>query len=321
MANSIGAIRRLAEQKEIDAVLFSSILNASLSIPLRKHLAKHGVATAAIAYGLDATAPVWPYPNLVRKIFRTVDLILPISGATGIECRARGLPPEKCEVVTLGIKLDRFMPPSSRADAKRHLANRFISDTKAPPRLILSSVGRLIPRKGVAWFVNNVMPTLPADVHFLIAGEGQERARIENAIATHGLHDRVRLLGAVSESDLSLLYQGSDLFVMPNVPIAGDMEGFGLVMLEAGLSGAPVIASRLEGILDVITEGENGHLVESGNAEKFRMAIMSYYENPDALRRASENARAHTVSRFSWAGVTDKYVRLLSALVDKRRKH
>src|SRR5690625_7613993 len=73
------------------------------------------------------------------------------------------------------------------------------------------------------------------------------------------------MLGRLSEVDLSRLYRGADLFVMPNIPVEGDMEGFGVVMLEAGLSGLPVVASSLEGILDVVEEGNNGHLIESGN--------------------------------------------------------
>jgi phosphatidylinositol alpha-1,6-mannosyltransferase len=164
------------------------------------------------------------------------------------------------------------------------------------------------------------MPSLPDDAHLLVAGEGPERARIEAAIATHSLSSRVRLLGAVSNAELALMYQGSDLFVMPNVPVAGDMEGFGLVMLEAGLCGMPVIASRLEGIADVITDGANGHLVESGRADQFVHAITRYFNDSESLSHASAKARAHTVSRFSWSGVTDRYVEILSALATNARR-
>jgi phosphatidylinositol alpha-1,6-mannosyltransferase len=157
------------------------------------------------------------------------------------------------------------------------------------------------------------MPMLPGDVMFLVAGEGPDRARIEAEIARHRLGDRVRLLGAISDSELEMLYHGSDLFVMPNVPVPGDMEGFGLVMLEAGLCGLPVIASRLEGIASVVTENENGHLVESGDAPAFRDAVMRYYDDSSALTEASARARLHTAARFGWAGVTDRYIEVLSA--------
>jgi phosphatidylinositol alpha-1,6-mannosyltransferase len=312
MARAIREIRGMAERKEIDAVLFSSMVTGALAVPLRRHLARHGVFSAAIANGLDATTPTWPYPHFVRKVFHSLDLVLPISNATAAACHARGLPHDKCSVVLLGIRLDRFNPPESRPAARAHLRQRFSVPTAIGDRgLILCSVGRLVPRKGVAWFVDNVMPLLPEDVQLLVAGEGPERARIDAAIARHGLADRVRLLGAVSDEDLESVYQGADLFVMPNVPVPGDMEGFGLVLVEAGLCGLPVVASGIEGIADVVTEGENGHLVASGDAAGFADAIMRYHHKPSELSAASHRARAHTVEKFGWEAVTDRYIEII----------
>lgn len=321
MARAIREIRGIAERKEIDAVLFSSMVTGALAVPLRRHLARHGVLSAAIANGLDATTPTWPYPHFVRRVFDSLDLVLPISNATAAACRARGLPDEKCAVVLLGIRLDRFNPPESRPQARSRLKQRFaITGAKDDRGLILCSVGRLVPRKGAAWFVDNVMPRLPEDAQFLVAGEGPERARIEAAIARHRLSDRVRLLGAVSDEDLEALYQGADLFMMPNVPVPGDMEGFGLVMVEAGLCGLPVIASGIEGIADVVTEGENGHLVATGDAAGFAEAIMRYHHKPSELIAASHRARAHTVEKFGWEAVTDRYIAVLRSFALARSR-
>lgn len=311
MVQAIRRIRRMAERGEIDAVLFSSMVTGALAVPLRNHLRKHGVVSAAIANGLDATTPTWPYPQFVRKVFDSLDLVLPISNATADACRERGLSQEKCAVVLLGVRLDRFRPPGPRAESRNVVLQRF--GIRSNPRLILCSVGRLVPRKGVAWFVDNVMPTLPADVLFLVAGEGVERATIEAAISRHELTDRVRLLGAISDDDLERLYHGSDLFMMPNVRVAGDMEGFGLVMVEAGLCGLPVIASDIEGIADVVTEGENGHLVATGDASGFVSAITRYYDAPRELEAASARARQHVESTFGWGAVTDRYIAVLES--------
>ncbi|MGK2962082.1 MAG: glycosyltransferase family 4 protein [Gemmatimonadaceae bacterium] len=310
MAGAIRRIRKMVAENEIDAVLFSSMVTASLVVPLRRHLSKHGVISAAIANGLDATTPTWPYPHFVRKVFESLDLVLPISNATAAACRERGLSQEKCSVVLLGIRLDRFSAPLARAEAKARMLAKFVS-RRVEPRLVLCSVGRLVPRKGVAWFIEQVMPALPEDVCFLVAGEGPERGRITDAIRRHGLEHRVKLLGAISDSDVELLYQGSDLFVMPNVPVAGDMEGFGLVLVEAGLCGLPAVAAHLEGIVDVVTEGENGFLVESGNVAGFRNAVMTYYDSPDALSDASDRARRHTAATFGWDRVTQRYLTIL----------
>lgn len=311
MAQAIRKIRGMATRGEIDAVLFSSMVTGALAVPLKSHLRKNGVVTAAIANGLDATTPTWPYPQFVRKVFDSLDLVLPISNATADACRARGLAPDKCSVVLLGIRLDRFKPPESRMEARQEMLRRF--NVPLNPRLILCSVGRLVPRKGVAWFIENVMPALPADVLFVVAGEGPERGRIEAAIAKHGLTGRVRLVGAISDESLEKLYQGSDLFVMPNVIVPGDMEGFGLVMVEAGLCGLPVVAANLEGIPDVVTEGENGHLVETGDPSGFVAAIMNYYDSSAKLETASARARQHIEKTFGWGAVTERYISVLES--------
>jgi phosphatidylinositol alpha-1,6-mannosyltransferase len=114
---------------------------------------------------------------------------------------------------------------------------------------------------------------------------------------------------------LSELRAAADLFVMPNIPVAGDMEGFGVVMLEAGLAGLATVASDLEGIRDVITEGVNGHLVSPLDATAFAGRIRHYVEDRDALARLSGAARRHVVSTFAWPAVADRYVSVLEDVV------
>jgi phosphatidylinositol alpha-1,6-mannosyltransferase len=312
LARALREIRRMARAQEIDAVLFSSMVTATLAVPLENLLSRNNVATASIVNGLDATTPTWPYPLVVRRVFDALDLVMPISEATADACRARGLKPSQCSVVPLGIRADRFSASIDRESARREILPEGFN-----PKLVICTVGRLVPRKGVAWFVENVMPLLPPDVLYLVAGEGPDRVRIEAAVDRRGLRDRVKLLGAVSDAKLADLYHGADLFVMPNVPVANDMEGFGLVLLEAGLCGLPAVASNIEGIRDVITEGENGSLVESGDAEGFRKRILAWYDDIPGLRTASQRARAHTIDRFAWDGVVRRYLTIIESLLSR----
>ena len=97
---------------------------------------------------------------------------------------------------------------------------------------------------------------------------------------------------------------------MPNIPVRGDMEGFGVVMLEAGACGTPAIAANLEGIQDVITDGVNGHLVKSGDSTGFADAILNSQTTPTARARTRE----HTTANFGWPNVADLYVRKLREL-------
>jgi phosphatidylinositol alpha-1,6-mannosyltransferase len=306
-------IGNLARRETVDAVLFSSMVAGALSVPLRRLLAERGIASAAILHGRDVTLPVPPYQWFVPHVFRSLDAALPVSRATGAQAMDRGLAPRKLHVVPNGVDTARFSPPDDRSAARRTLTNA-LGDSAQPlseDALLLCSVGRQVERKGFAWFIDHVMPRLPETVHYWLAGDGPEADAIDDAVARNGLTDRVRRLGRVTEKELEFLYRGADLFVMPNRPVPGDMEGFGVVMLEAGLCGLPTVAARLEGIQDVITEGVNGHLIESGDAQGFIDAILRYHDTPDRLQSASARAYRHTVDTFSWRAVADRYVEVL----------
>ena len=309
-------IRRKAEAGEIDAVLFSSMAVGAMAPLLQKTLAPLGIPMASIAHGRDVTLP-GPYQGYVRRVFRALDAVFPVSRATAAACRLRGMPPEKIQVVPNGVKLNRFEPLSDLATMRRELREAVGDPAYVLPddSLLLCSVGRQVERKGYAWFVDEVMPLLPEDVHYWMAGEGPEAATIAAAAERHGLGRRVRLLGRISDNALHTLLRGADLFVMPNVPVPGDMEGFGVVLLEAGLSGTPAIAARLEGIRDVITEGANGHLIESGDAWGFSEAIMRYYHDRPAMEAAAARTAQHTADTFCWAAVADHYVEAMQALM------
>lgn len=120
-------------------------------------------------------------------------------------------------------------------------------------------------------------------------------------------------MGCLPEEELIELYRSADLFIMPNIPVEGTMEGFGVVMLEAGLSGLPTIASRIEGICDVIAEGVNGLLVESGNRRAFAAAIQRYYGQEHLLGNMAQRTSQYA-QRFSWPTIAQAYVDLCQVL-------
>lgn len=311
LASALWRIKRQAA--EVDVVLFSSMVSASLAVFLRDDLKQRGVFSAAIVHGRDVTLDFSPYQKFVPRIFEALDAVLPVSSATADACLSRGLAEEKVFVVPNGVSIRRFREPTDAAVRRDALRERFGA---AGEGLLLCSVGRQVKRKGFAWFVEHALPLLPSDVHYWLVGDGPEADNIRDAAERAGVADRVRLLGRVSESDLQLVYSGADLFIMPNVPVPGDMEGFGVVMLEAGLSGLPTVAARLEGITDVIREGNNGHLVGSGDAWGFSEAIMHYYRNPKELETARSTAAAYVADNFSWRAVAGRYVDVLASAAD-----
>jgi phosphatidyl-myo-inositol dimannoside synthase len=311
-----GLLRRIPEtvrRERIDVVLHSSMVTAALTPAIRRAIRRAGAITAAIPVGRDVTLPRVGYQLYVKRVLASLDAVFPISRATARECLQRGLPPARMHVVPCGADGTLFSPPRDRAAARRELL-RAIGESPATipdDALILVSVGRHQERKGFQWFTDAVMPRLPEDVLYLVTGEGPMTPKIQQAIERHGLHRGVRMLGKVPEEMLGRLYRGADLFVMPNVAVKGDMEGFGVVMLEAGMCGMPVVAADLEGISDVVREGENGHLVASGDAAAFEQRILRYRDDVALRAEASRRAAAYTAGHFGWPAIADVYVRLL----------
>ena len=158
------------------------------------------------------------------------------------------------------------------------------------------------------------MPQLPPHVHYWLGGDGPEAGAIQAAIGANGLQDRVRLLGRLGDGQLKELYQGADLFVMPNIPVEGDMEGFGIVMLEAAINGLPTVAARLEGIREVITDGANGYFVESGDVEGYVRRILALDADRAQLASLSSSSREHVARTFGWDAVASHYVDALQSL-------
>jgi phosphatidylinositol alpha-1,6-mannosyltransferase len=309
----------MARRRQIDAVLFSSLVTGSLALLLQRTLQRKGVRTLTIAHGDDVILPVRLYQRVLPRMLAALDAVLPVSRATAKACIERGAEAEKVHVIPNGVDPQRFSPDQHEGKPRSKLGDMLdLPVTSALPDdvLLLCSTGRQVARKGFAWFVDQVMPLLPENVHYWLVGRGPEAGTIRAAIARNQLHGRVRLLGSLSDADLLTVYRNADLYVMPNVSAKDTMEGFGVVMLEAGMCGTPTIGSRLQGIEDVIAEGENGHLVDSGNAQAFADAVAYYVGNRSALQELRRSTLRCT-KQFAWGTVVNRYVQTIQDVLKR----
>lgn len=312
LAGTLAAL--LAGADGADVVLFSSMVTAALAPALAGPLGRAGVKMAAITHGLDVTDPNPLWRRWVPRTLASLDAVFPVSRATAEECVFRGAPRERVHPVPPGVDTRRFAAVADRAAARRQLLDGLGAAAAGIPAdaLLLASVGRPVARKGFRWFVEEVVPLLPPDAVYLLGGEGPETPALRAAVRERGLEDRVRVLGRLTEDELGRLYRGADLFLMPNVPVPGDMEGFGVVTLEAALCGLPTLAADLEGIRDAVAEGHTGHRIAAGDARAFADRITRYAADRDALARLSAGARGYVEGRFAWPRIADALVRHLA---------
>jgi phosphatidylinositol alpha-1,6-mannosyltransferase len=249
------------------------------------------VRSITMVMGLDLTWPHRYYEVVTRALVPRATRVIAISTATAEAARAIGVAPDRCGIVRPAVAVPDC-GSSDRARARRRLDERLGLPDDA---VVLLTVGRLVARKGVRWFVAEVMPKLATSAHYVVAGSGPDRANIEHAITAAGLRAQVHLLGRVSEDEREDLLRGSDLFVQPNIMIAGDMEGFGLVVLEATSRGTPVVASALEGLCDAVVDGETGYLVAPGDAEAWSTCVTRLTTHPARLVEIGARFRSRTI--------------------------
>lgn len=256
---------------------------------------------AVTVHGLDIVYRNFFYQLYLRLFFRRLDLYLPISRFVGERLAAYNVTGKI--VTVLPAVEDRLFTQELDRSALGKLLGRDVSDAA-----VLLTVGRLVARKGHAWFIEHVLPTLPRRVIYVIAGVGPEEGRIRQVVQAGGLDERVFLLGRVSDEQLQILMNGCDAFVQPNVEVPGDVEGFGLVMLEAALCQRPVFAAHIEGITDATVDGANGKLLPSGDAAAWTGALANFIDNSGSFRTAGEQARQYTLENFSWETVVQRYL-------------
>jgi len=290
--------RLIRDCASTDAILFSSMTSAAGALPAFPALRRAGVTLAAIAHGLDVTHPNPAYQLAIRSTLVRLDRVLPVSQATAARCRDRGA--QRVEVVPNGVEFERFAAVDRSAR------------TAASPFTILA-LGRQVPRKGFGWFVGEVMPMLDPRISLVLVGDGPERETIEHLTVERGLEHRVRLTGIIPEAELVRELERADVLIMPNVEVAGDMEGFGIVLLEAAAASLPVVVADLEGMRDVVGHEQTGLLVPSGNARAFAEALTGLADDRSRARALGERGRTEVRARFGWPAIAGRYLGAIDA--------
>ena len=287
-----------------DMILFSSMVTASLAGMIRKRI---GVPMVTLNHGHDVKMKLGVYQKCLPRVFKALDGVISVSSATREACIQRGMRPEKGIVVSNGINFRASTIDIKKEEARSMLEQQL--NIKLDNKKVLITVGRQIKRKGHGWFLNEVLPKVKSDVVYLIVGDGPEHRRLKKISESHPMKEHIILLGRQPDEALNNVYVAADLYIMPNVPVKGDMEGFGLVLLEANLAETPAIASDLEGIRDVITDGQNGYKVEAGNADSFAAKIDDVLD--EELESLSLRARKWVMSHFGLTKMVGDYIAYL----------
>jgi phosphatidylinositol alpha-1,6-mannosyltransferase len=189
-----------------------------------------------------------------------------------------------------------------------------IPPVRAPEPTILS-VGRLIRRKGF----DRVLEALPAvlervpTLRYEVVGHGPDASFLRDRAKELGIADHVRFLGEVDDAGLARAYARAWCFVLPTRTIDGDVEGFGIVYLEAALASLPSIGSRGCGAEDAIEDGRSGILVQGDDSAQIAAALVLLLTDRDRMVSMGAYGRARALEQFSWESVAQRIMGSLPA--------
>jgi glycosyltransferase involved in cell wall biosynthesis len=256
------------------------------------------------ACGLDVVYPRAWYQWLIVRSLPAFDVVHCISAATAREVSVRGAPRERIVVLPCGL-WPQNLPPLRRY--------------RGASGVELLSVGRLVHRKGFAWFLEHVFPRLREEfpeAHYTIVGRGPEEELITKIIHDHGLTSSVTLRTSASDGERDALYESADLLVVPNVEVPGDMEGFGIVCIEAAARGLPVVAARSGGLPDAVVEGVTGMLFRAGDSADAESTVRAALQSPLDPAAVAFAARR----TYDWNVLRERYQHALLRPSDHRHR-
>ena len=241
-------------------------------------------------------AKCYPFKWIFKASAKHVDVLTYLG-----EFTKRAISP----VVTSATQLIQIAPGIS--------TSHFVPAPKSPELLdsldlvgksVIVSVGRLVHRKGQ----DKLLEALPQillqhpDAVLVFVGIGPRKKKLDQLVRKHDLSQYVRFVGRVQYSDLPRYFQLADLFAMPSRSrLAGlEVEGLGIVYLEASACGIPVLAGLSGGAPDAVLDGQTGRVVDGTNVKAVADMVNELLDNPEKLKAMGENGRRWTEERWRW---------------------
>ena len=303
------AVAEIMVRERPQAVQLATLYEGYLGLWMRKWLRMPYVVYAHGNEVLDAMQADWDGP---RRALRSADCVLANSLFTADLLKQAGVKSERIEIVHPGCDVTRFTPTSVSDDFRKAILG-----SRARSKVILT-VGRLVARKGHDVMIRalpRVLKDIP-DACYVIVGNGPSKPMLVELTFSMGVQGNVIFLENVGHAELPSMYAMCDVFVMPSrADLANcDVEGFGMVYLEANACGKPVIAGKSGGIADAVLDGETGLLVPPDSPATLAESICRLLTDTDYAEMLGRQGRERAIREFSWDAIADRVDRIICAV-------
>jgi phosphatidylinositol alpha-1,6-mannosyltransferase len=302
-----GRMRTLIKRHNADTVWFGAAAPLALMAPLARHAGAERVI--ASTHGHEVGWSMLPVARTaLRRIGTGTDVVTYVSkytrgrfaSAFGANAALEHLPP--------GVDTDRFAPDEvARADLRARY--------RLGQRPVVVCVSRLVPRKGQDMLIR-AMPAIRQrvpDAALVIVGGGPYLTPLRRLAHSFGVAEHVVFTEGVPGDELPAHHAMADVFAMPcRTRGAGlDVEGLGIVFLEASATGVPVVAGRSGGAPETVRDGETGVVVDGWDVGAIAAAVSDLLAEPDRAARMGEAGRRWVVENWQWSSKAQRLAELL----------
>ncbi|MFN8065267.1 MAG: glycosyltransferase family 4 protein [Vicinamibacterales bacterium] len=298
-AASLLKASRLVSRHHVDQVhcakaLPEGLLGLALS-------AFHGVPFVCYAHGEELTLAKTSRElhALTRMVLRRASRVIANSHFTReLLMKDWHIPDDRLVVMHPGVDTSRFVPAAIDPAVRAALG--------WGERPVVLTVGALQKRKGQDTMIRalRTIRAVHPDVLYVMAGSGPDREYLHALVREERVEPNVQFRGDATEDELLACYQQCDLFALPNRRIGWDVEGFGMVLVEAQSCAKPVIAGASGGTTDTFVPGVTGELVDTENPQALADAVIALLGNAERLRHMGRRARDRAVASFDWMPLT-----------------
>ncbi len=253
------------------------------------------------------------YKRAEKDVLNMVDEVVVLSNYTKEKLtHIHKMNKEIIQVVPGGVDLKKFHPADNKSKIRKQL-------NIPQEKVILFTVRNLVQRMGLENLIIafNELENEAADIQLVIGGKGPLEDGLIALARNFGIEQKVHFAGFISEEQLPLYYQMADLFVLPTK----ELEGFGLVTLEAMASGLPVIGTPIGGTKEILGKFSAEFLCEDTQSDSIAKLILEKYHiiknNPPRWKIISEQCRKFVEKHYSWKQNIDSFEQLIQRYIEK----
>jgi phosphatidyl-myo-inositol dimannoside synthase len=304
----IKACQTIVKSRNLTRVAFGAA--APLGIMARAMRSAGAEKIVALTHGHEVWwAKVPPFSFAIKFMSQSIDAITYLGDYTRGEISKAISKSDVNKLVQIapGIDVDHFVP----TDSSELRAQLGLTD-----KSVIISVGRLVHRKGQ----DKLISALPAirsavpNVHLVLVGVGPHQKYLENLVAKLNLTDCVTFIGRINYSELPKYICVGDIFAMPSRSrfFGLEVEGLGIVYLEASACGLPVVGGKSGGAPDAVLVGETGVVVDGTDTSEIASACIDLLNNPELCALMGATGRAWIIENWRWEIWATKYAELLA---------